>query len=71
MSTNVIQFTPSRPDTHVHVWIQPSGLFDIHDDLNLRGGRFIDHKSAFRFIRDEFGAHAKLVFRADAEREAA
>ena len=71
MTLNITQFPQTRPAARIYVRIQPSGLWDIQDEMNRRGGRFIDRKSALQFIRHEFGTGAQLVFWTADERQAA
>ncbi len=44
----------------VHVRPTPSGLWIVRDEMDRRGGRFQDRKSALRFARREFGPAARI-----------
>lgn len=50
------------PD-RIHVSETPKGGWFVRDEADRRGGFFQDRRSAFRFIRDEFGQNAEIVAR--------
>jgi hypothetical protein len=45
----------------VHLRETRSGHWIVHDDMNRKGGRFVDRRAAMNFIRRELGLRARAV----------
>jgi hypothetical protein len=51
----------SAYEQSVHLRETGSGHWIVHDEMNRKGGRFVDRRAAMNFIRRELGLRARAV----------
>jgi|GEM_PF-5668274 len=59
--TNILQLNTSATAAKVELIETTSGRWSVKDAMDRKGGIFTSHKTALRFIRDEFGASANIT----------
>ena len=57
----------SAYEQSVHLRETGSGHWIVHDEMNRKGGRFVDRRAAMNFIRRELGLRARAVSAAQNE----